>query len=156
MDPSPLTASTLGVIDVCLRFTRYLRNVKKTTATIDEDLETLWDVTDTVANTTTILTKLHEARLARKEQDNTFERDELSTAWQHVAQILPKCEATIQRLQGLTEEVQSVQRSRDGLVLEGFVQQLKQASREDEYLSLRRDLSNYGTILQMLLSAIQL
>ena len=155
MDPLSITAGTIGIIDVCTRVALYLRNIKKATESIDQDIQTLWDDVNAIGKTSSILKEIYEARLITKEGVSVFEKTKLSETWQNVAEILPKCEVTIRKLQILIEEIQTLGWLKGPKKLEPLVRQLKKLVREDDYLSLRRDLSNYGNTLQMLLSAIQ-
>ena len=155
MDPVSITIGAISVVDVCSRFVVYLRNVKKATASIDQDLKALADDIDALRKTAAVLNEIYEARLVHKREDSSTEQDKLSRTWQNVAQLLPRCEGSIKKLQTLTEDICSGGWSKTPQKIEPFIKHLRKLRREEEFLSLRRNLSNYGSTLQMLLSAIQ-
>ena len=155
MDPVSITIGAISVVDVCSRFVVYLRNVKKATASIDQDLKALADDVEALRKTAAVLKESYEARLVHTREDSDSEQDKLSRTWQNVTQLLPKCEGIIEKLQTLVEDVRSGGWSKTPQKIEAFVKYLRRLRREEEFLSLRRDLSNYGSTLQMLLSAIQ-
>ena len=154
MDPFSVAVGTGGLLDICSRFLTFVISVKKRSVRVDEVLESLSAEVTTVKNSTEIIKNLHGANLDDRIKNGSAERRIFDNAWQCIGDLAPKCERTITSLLQLLQDVQDVHLLR-GTKFHGILKEIKRRSRDSEFEALRRELTNYCSTIQLLLTSIQ-
>ena len=156
-DPFSIIAGTLGVIDVCYRFGRYLKNVQAGAAQIELEIGSLLrEIGALQAVNETIKDSYQDLR-------NSFSPDEaqsklIETLWRNIATNLQDCQRLVKELEELVKNIigkeVSNERSEITKKLDGFRKQLRRESKEGDFTNLRARLQIYLSALQPMLDII--
>lgn len=156
MDPLSVIAGTTGIIDVCVRLTKYLRDVNAAAGKIEQDLIHL-------RNEFTSLQAVNQAIYDtwidhHKGLDPNTSADQplIQKQWQDLDHALSGCNGTMLRLGALIEEVVG----KDGLSvsskLDGIKKVLRKQSKDKEVYEIRQQVMSHRDNLQVLLQALNL
>lgn len=152
MDPLSIIAGTAGLLEICVRLTKYLNDVKEGSERVDEDIEVLYQQ---VAAISTVVQSIRNVFKPDLEHASNGHRDNIQDLWAEVASNISSCQMTLEKLFLLISQIVGKETSKQSK-LEGFRRYLRKQSTEDEYNRIRQQLSGYHHALQTLLTSINI
>ena len=177
MDPFSVLTATVGLIDVCVRFGCYLRDVSAGAAKIEEEINTLSHDIDN-------LKIVNEAVQASYSELPGYRNSEIESSkhvgmlWRNVSSNLESCRLIVEELEALvkgiigkgplkdetktsesksSESKSSESKSSESKLsrkLGGFMKQLRKQSKEGDFHKLRSRLTTYYNTIQLMLELI--
>lgn len=154
MDPFTITVGTIGVLDVCLRLIKYLRDFEHAVAGIDQELHDLCRSLDAVA---TVVESIRAAFGTKLAPSRTMtDGDPIDRLWKNAHTILGDCQKKLQRLEQMVVEIKGGDSPNKPSKLDGFKKSLRKRSMDDEYSRIRQDLDRFLQTLQTMLQIIEL
>lgn len=159
MDPFSTAAAAVGLIDVCARFVRYVRQVKRECASIRKELEDLdTEVDDLKGLCRALKSVVDTARTSTLPE--TEETTANSDAWSQVNETLGSCEHVLAHMGRLLEDI-SGQETHDKDLQRWFARRLdtlgkvhKKRARQDDIQKARSQLASHKSHLQLFCSVI--
>ena len=155
MDPFSVTVGIVSTLDVCTRTVTFLREVRKGASTVDQEIDGVRTDIEAIETAVAVLNNLYNTISTRDEGSQVLSSGPTGLAWKRLVGLLPRCEATIAKLQLLFSEILDVRLPKAAQKFESLVKSLRKHSRENEYLALKGELQSYVVTLQMLLAALQ-
>lgn len=155
-DPFSILAGTASIIDVCMRLTKYFRDVNAAAGTIEQDLFALLEefirlqaVNESIRN---IWLGNHKTVGPKAPENEPL----LKTQWQDLDYALRGCSSSMLRLSALIEEVVG----KDGYnvtgKLDGIKKVLRKQSKDKAIFEVRQQVMSHRDNLQVLLLALNL
>lgn len=156
-DPFSVIAATIGVIDVCVRFSIYLKDVQAGAKKIDDEIaflsrevEALQAVNETIQAT--------YRELQASSSPNEADSKQVRTLWRNIKSNLQDCLLIVEELETLVQSIAGKELSKDSAKLmrkfDGFRKQLKKQSKEGDFYKLQSRLGTYHNTLQLMLDLI--
>lgn len=159
MDPFSVIVGTIGLLDVCSRLIKYLKDDKGSVARIDREIEALSNDVAAVKVVTELIDAAVEAKKERIKKNPDASQGHTGKLWQNATTILASvtasCQDNLTKLSTLIREMKE-QNLKGSSFFDDFLKTLRKQARHDEYQQLRTDLSNSLTTLQLMLNTIQL
>ncbi len=156
MDPFSIVVGSVGVIDVCARLVKYLREFEKAIAEIDQDIKDLLHHLDTVALIVKSINDAFGSKVGRVPDKTETDNSQVQQLWENASNVLHDCRCKMESLEVLVKEIKGKARPRGPSKLDGFKKQLRRQAKEEEYRSIRSDLDNFLQLLQTILQIIDL
>ncbi|KAK4691118.1 hypothetical protein P7C71_g5815, partial [Lecanoromycetidae sp. Uapishka_2] len=157
MDPFSIVVGSIGVIDVCSRLVKYLREFEKSVAEIDQDIKDLLCHLETVNLVVVSIRDAFGSKVARVENaTDTTDKDVVERLWKNASTVLSDCRCKIEKLEVIVKEIKGRDRLKGPSKLDGFRKQLRRQAKEEDYRSLRNDLDSFLHTLQTMLQIIDL
>ena len=154
MDPFSIAVGTVGVLDVCIRLVKYLKDFEDAVAGIDQELHDLCCSLEAVATVVDSIKAAFGTKLAPS--NTTTDGGSVDRLWKNTHTILGDCQKKLQRLEQIVVEVKGGDSPRKPRKFDGFKKQLRKRSMDDEYSRLRQDLDGFLQTLQGMLQIIDL
>ena len=154
MDPFSIVVGTVGVLDVCFRLIKYLKDFENAAAGIDQELQDLRRSLDAVVIVVDSIKEAFGAKLAPSKTTN--DGDPVDRLWRNAGTILGDCQVKLQRLEQIIVKITGGEVSKQPSKFDGFKKQLRKQSVDDEYSRLRDDLYSFLQTLQTMLQIIEL
>ncbi|KAF2666145.1 hypothetical protein BT63DRAFT_51060 [Microthyrium microscopicum] len=150
-DPFSIIASTIGVIDVAVRLTAFLIDVKEGSETIDQDLDRLLGEIKSL----NAISRLIQESFERDVATSTPNQDEEAavTMWRETGNVLRDSQKTLSELELLIKKVHGLDGSSTYDRVRRFI---RKQVKEDEFARLWTRLNDGYHLLQILLSAINI
>ena len=152
-DPFSIVAGTVGLADVCIRFTLFLRQAKDGFQKVDEDLEDLSKEIIALRSVSDLIKRSFEVHIAGIADVN--DQQIVSSHWQATQTTLTGCQDIIDRLKELITKVLGSGGSKHPK-FDGLRKYLRQQSKEDDFVKLRQKLSAHQLALQTSLAAVNM
>ncbi|KAI9811231.1 MAG: hypothetical protein M1827_005563 [Pycnora praestabilis] len=155
-DPLSIIASTTGIIDVCVRVAKYLKDVKDAAGKIEQDLLALLEEFNGLQ---AVNYSIHNTWLDhQKAVDPKAPAYEplIETQWQDLNHALCGCSKSVLRLGALIEEVVGKDGHSVTSKLDGIKKVLRKQSKDKEILEIRQQVMSHRDNLQVLLLALNL
>ena len=152
-DPFSIIVGTASLADLCIRFTKLLKNAKDGYQKVDRDLEDLSKEIAALSSVNDLIKRSFEVNLAGITDVN--EQQILSKHWQATRTTLAGCRDILERLSNLIIKIVG-KGSPKSIQFDGLRKYLKQQSKEDEFIELRRKLNGYQIALQTSLAAVNM
>ena len=167
-DPFSILTATVGLIDVCVRFGCYLRDVSAGAAKIEEEIRTLSRDIDglKIVNETIQASYQELPGYLNSEIESSKHVERL---WRNVSSNLESCRLIVEELEALVKGIigkgppkdddskSSESKSSPSKVsrkLGGFMKQLRKQSRERDFHKLRNRLTTHYNTIQLMLDLI--
>ena len=152
-DPFSIIAGTVGLADVCIRFTKFLKQAKDGFQKLDKDLEDLSKEITALRTVSDLIKHSFETDLAQNtsSSDNQFIID----LWQATRITLAGCQDIVERLDALMTTVLA-SGSQKHVKLNQIRKYLRQQSKDDEFVALRQKLNAHHIALQTGLAAVNM
>ena len=154
MDPFSIIVGTAGLADVCIRFSKFLKQAKDGFQKIDEDLEDLSKEITALRTVSDLIKRSFQAELA----GNTVSSDNqiIANQWQVTRTILAGCQEIVERLNALVITIVGPGGASKHVKFDNLRKYLKQQSKEDEFAALRQKLKAHHGALQTSLAAVNM
>ena len=153
MDPFSITVGTVGLIDACLKLTRFLKQAKDGFQKIDHDLEELTKEITAIQSISSFIKSISESDVAGQ-QDIKIQKV-INDQWLVTRNILEECQLVLGKLRALVIKVlgnDNVQHPKT----KNLRKYLKQQSKEEEFNDLRQKLHAHLIGLQTSLAAVNM
>ena len=166
-DPFSILTATVGLIDVCVRFGCYLRDVSAGAAKIEEEIRTLSrDIDGLKIVNQTIQASYQELPGYLNSEIESSKRVE--RLWRNVSSNLESCQLIVEELEALVKGIIGKEPPKDeskisesksseskiSRKLGGFMKQLRKQSREGDFHKLRSRLTTHYNTIQLMLDLI--
>ena len=154
MDAFSIAVGTVGVLDVCLRLVKYIKDFENAVAGIDQELRDLCRSLDAVAIVVGSIREAFGAKLAPSR--TATDVDPIDQLWKNAGTILGDCQTKLRKLEQLVVAIKGGENPKGPSKFDSFKKQVRKQSKDDEYGRLRRDLDQFLQTLQTLLQIIEL
>ena len=152
-DPFSIIAGTAGLADVCIRFTKFLKEAKDGFQKLEKDLEDLSNEIKALFAVNDLIKRSFETDLA--ENTNSSDNQFLKNHWQATRITLAGCQDIVERLNALMTTV-LVTGSQKHEKIYKLLKYLKLRSKDDEFVALRQKLNTHHMALQTGLIAVDM
>ena len=153
MDPFSIAVGTVGLLDVCFRLIKYLKDFEDAAAGIDREVQDLRRSLDAVTAVVVSINEAFKDKFAPSQ--TTADRDPCDRLWRNVGTILGDCQVNLQRLEQIIVKIKGGEGPKWASKLDGFKKQLRKQSVDDEYGRIREDLKCFLQALQTMLQIIE-
>ncbi|KAA6413838.1 MAG: hypothetical protein FRX48_02200 [Lasallia pustulata] len=169
MDPFSIIVSTASIVDICVRLVTFLQDFHEAAAKVEAGISALQQELEAIIAVNISIRTLFKEELekakSKQEQQKGSPRvppDDsypVQNLWRDIGRNLKGCEAVVERLEKLVEEIVGKERaakesSKIVQKLEGFRKLKRKDSRESDIRQLREQLTTFQRALQMLMTAI--
>ncbi|KAK4695324.1 hypothetical protein P7C71_g2413, partial [Lecanoromycetidae sp. Uapishka_2] len=152
-DPFSIIAGAAGLADVCIRLTKFLKQAKDGFQKVDKDLEDLSKEITALRSISDLVQRSFEADLTKPV--NPSDKQVIANHWETTQTTLVGCRETTEQLNLLVVRILDSGTSRH-VKLNSLRKYLKQQSKEDEFIGLRKKLNAHQTALQTSLAAVNI
>ena len=152
-DPFSIIAGTAGLADVCIRFTKFLKQAKDGFQKLDKDLEDLSNEITALLTVNDLIKRSFQTDLANN--TNSSNNQILNDHWQATRNALSGCQDIVERLDALMTTVLATGRQKHEKIHK-LLKYLKLQSKDDEFIALRQRLNIHYTALQTSLTAVNM
>jgi hypothetical protein len=153
-DPFSILAGTLGVADVCWRIAKYLKDVKASAATVEEDINLLIHEVEALMKINDCIEKTFEADISKSSNLSPLKSGHLEKLWQHTGKSLEDSKAIVEKLEDIVKEIYG----ETGPKVVGKIDGLRKLGRKNEkkaeLCQIRYQLSTCQSSFQILLTGI--
>lgn len=156
-DPFSIIAGTAGLIDVCLRFGSYLRDIQAGAAKIDDEIVRLSrDIEALRVVNETVRASYNES--PGQLDSETENSKHLERLWRNVCSNLENCRLVVEELEVLIKAIVGKEPPKDESKimrkLGGFRKQLRMQYKEVDFNKLQSRLNTYHNTIQLMLDLI--
>lgn len=155
-DPFSVIAASAGLLDVCWRVLAYLKNVQAAAAKVEEEIAALLHEIEALISVNVSIRDLFAAELQETSGALAADPARLQNLWRNAGRILQDCRDTVEKLEDLVKTIIGNENPKRIRRFDGFKKQLRKQSKDEDFLQLRRQLTNYQGALQLLLTALTL
>ncbi|KAF2477702.1 uncharacterized protein BDR25DRAFT_275038 [Lindgomyces ingoldianus] len=153
-DPFSIVASTASIADICIRLVRYLKDVKKGAATIEDDITSLVQEVEALD---AISTSIQQTFKEHPTSPTAYgQRDKSEDLWMHIKRTLQDCKALAKKLETIVQNIYG----KSGPTVSGFRDAVAKSHRrrgkEGDLRQCRDQLATFQNVLQILLAFINL
>lgn len=152
-DPFSIIVGTAGLADVCIRLTKFLKQAKDGFQKIDKDLEDLSKEITALRTVSDLIKRSFETDLAVT--TNLNDNQIIIDIWQATRNTLTGCQETVGKLNELITAVLGTGGPKH-IKFNTLRKYLKQQSKDDEFIALRKKLSAHHSALQLSLTTVNL
>ena len=131
--------------DVCIRFTKFLKQAKDGFQKLDKDLEDLSNEITALLDVNDLIKRSFETDLA--ENTDSSDNQILNDLWQATRKTLSDCQDIVERLNALMTTVLASGSQKHEKVHK-LLKYLKLQSKDDEFVALRKNLNAHHVALQ--------
>lgn len=143
MDPFSIITGTIGVIDVCWRFGKYLKDLQAGAAKVDDEVASLLREIEALASVTEII-QIKYKKLQDPPSYEESESKQIVNLWRNIASNQQDSRLILEDLRELVESIPGKEStktsSKIARKLDGFRKQLKKQSKENEFYKLQSRL----------------
>ena len=155
-DPFSIAVGTVGLLDVCFRVGKYLHDVKAGADKVDEGIQALTDQIAAISSVTYSIKRVFEDDLTHSVETFPKNQEGIQGLWEEIGKNLKSCQATLAKLFALIELIVSKESPRILSKLDGLGKFLRKQAKEEEFRTLRHQLSVYHHSLQTLLTSVNM
>lgn len=155
-DPFSILAGTTSIIDVCVRLTKYFRDVKSAAGRIEQDLFALLEEFIALQAVNGAIRDMWLERHKTVGSKAPANEPLLEKQWQDLDHALRVCSNSMQRLCALIEEVVGKDGHYVTSKLDGIKKVLRKQSKENAIFEVRQQVMSHRDNLQVLLLALNL
>lgn len=153
-DPFSIVASTASIADICIRLVRYLKDVQKGAATIEDDIKGLIREVEALHAVSYAIEKTSKEHPSSPPAYSKDEHQE--DLWKHVKRTLENCQTVTERLENIAKEIYGKSGPSVNSLRDAVVKSHRRRSKEAELRQCRDQLTTYQNGLQLLLASINL
>lgn len=150
-DPFSIIVGSVGLVDVCIRFTGFLKQAKDGFQKVDKDLEQLTEEITVLASVSDLIKRSFEIDPAGRRDSN--DQKIIENHWQATRITLESCRVVLEKLSALITEVLGEEKHKYAK-FKSLRKFLKQQSKEGEFVELRQRLHAFLIALQTSLAAV--
>ena len=174
MDPFSIITGTAGLLDVCIRLAKYLKDFQEAAAKVEDEISALLHEFEALIAVNESIKTLFEAELERAKLEQAEPKstsgapkpgsDSVQKIWENIGRNLKDCQTVVEKLEEVVEEIvgkgivekDNVGKERSKMVkkFEGFRKQRRMESKDSEFRQLREKLTSFQRALHMLMTAI--
>jgi hypothetical protein len=155
-DPFSIVVGTIGVIEVCVHLGKYLQDVKAGAEEIVEEVEALFHEVGALRSVNESIKTTFEAEITQPPDVTERDLKNVENLWRNTGSILKDCQSTLTKLHDLIVQVEGKDGPKLLAKLDGLRKHLRKRSKEEDFLQIRRKLSNYHSALQVVLTALNM
>ncbi|KAI9712598.1 MAG: hypothetical protein M1828_001664 [Chrysothrix sp. TS-e1954] len=161
-DPFSIFTGAVNVADVCVRVGNYLRSVNRIAKRVDAEVESLENEVNKFKDAYIALGKLCDTAKDRQRSslltspELQHVNDPSVTLWTRAASLVQEGKILVERLKDVLQEVVGTESQPRFQKIEDVRRAIKFKSKDDQYNSMRRRLTNLNLELTTMLTAINL
>lgn len=155
-DPFSVIAGTAGLLDVCFRIVKYLKETQAGAERIEEEITALLREVEALITVNESITGIFVTELKPSPELFATGSDRIDGIWRNIGSTLQDCSFLIERLEVLVREIIGKEGPKGVGKLDGFKKQMRKQSKNEEFHQLRLRLANHQSALQVSLSALVL
>ena len=152
-DPFSIIAGAAGLADVCIRFTKFLKQAKDGFRTTERELEDLSKEITELCTVSDLIKRTFEADIAGN--SNISDDQSIADEWHATRTTLKSCQDTVERLNALITDVLGTGDTKS-IKFNRLQKYLKQQSKNDEFIALRQHLKAHHSTLQTSLLTVNM
>lgn len=149
-DPFSILASTAGLVDISVKFVRFIKKTADGTGTIDEDLRQLTVEVEKLEHVSLLIRNAFEEDM--NEVGRTY-KNPAADIWSSVSSALKDCEAALAQLHSVLGQVMGEEGSSK---FDRLRRHFRKLAKDEEFVELRRRLDRGHQVLQMSLAALNM
>jgi hypothetical protein len=156
-DPFSIVVGTAGLLDICIRASAYLVQIKEAAGKVEDDIAALsHDIQALISVNESI--EYFWKRHGEATPPGTRAKDagRVQDTWKNVGINLRDCQATVEKLGLLLHGIIGKDGPKVTGRFDGLRKALKRLSKEGDFDKLRRQLADYQSSLQLLLTTLNL
>lgn len=152
-DPFSVIAGTAGLLDVCLRVFKYLKETQAGAERIEEEITILLREIEALIAVNDSIKSAFETEL--KSRPGPYVTD-IEGLWRNIGGNLWSCRALVERLEVHMKEIVGKEGPKVIGKLDGLRKQMRKQSKNEDFQQLRLQLASNQNALQISLSALTL
>lgn len=153
-EPFSILSGALAVADVCWRIARYLRDVRASAATVQDDIDALIREVEALGTVNESIEKAFNADISTSSNLSPPRSTHLETLWRHTRQSLEDCRTAIGNLEGLVKDIYGKTGPKVVSKIDALSKQSRSREKKAELSQIRERLSICQRQLQILLTGI--
>lgn len=153
-DPFSVIAGTAGLLDVCFRIVKFLKETQAGAERIEEEITALLREVEALITVNESIKGVFVTELKPNPGPFTADSARVEGLWRNIGSNLQDCSTLVERLEVLVKEIIGKEGPKGVGKLDGFKKQLRKQSKNEEFHQLRLRLANHQSALQLLLSAL--
>lgn len=156
-DPLTIVASTVSLIDVCVRVSSYLSSVRKATKTIERDLESLEEAIHAVHGVNSLIRDFQQKTPKCIPTTSLDQLPELDNLWQSMDENARGCTKVLEELEAEVRQIigKNGQTKPTGK-LDGIRKTMRMQSSDPRLQNFHQSLSRFHHGSQICLSALEM
>lgn len=155
-DPFSIVAGTVGLLDVCFRVGKYLYDAKEGADRVDEGIEALSHQIGAIRSVTESIKSVFEDDLVHATDPVPRNPDGIQSLWEEIGKNVTSCQTTLAKLFALIKLIVGKESPKILSKLDGLRRFLRKQAKEEEFGTLRHQLSDYHHSLQILLTSVNM
>lgn len=155
-DPFSIIAGTAGLLDVCFRIFKYLKETQAASERIEEEITALLREIEALINVNESIKTVFVTELKPRPGSSTTDSARVEGLWRNIGSNLQNCRALVERLEIWVKEIVGKEGPKIVRKLDGFRKQMRKQSKNEDFQQLRLQIANHQCALQILLSALTL
>lgn len=155
-DPFSIVAGTVGLVDVCIRVVKCLKEIHAATKKIQDDIGLLIKEIESLEAISNSIQKTFRKELDPKKSLSGYGVDITSELWKHTGRSLQDCKSVIGRLEVLVKEIYGKNGPTVTSKLDAIAKSRRKKSVDDDFKQCREQLTTYQGGLNILLTTINL
>ncbi|KAL9053334.1 MAG: hypothetical protein Q9162_004834 [Coniocarpon cinnabarinum] len=156
-EPFSTAAAAVGVADVAVRASKYVKKIAKTTKHLDKEVDALEAEIDKFNNVFIALSELCNKHIAQAAADlNTGSQNPCSALWRRAAELIREGKNLVEKLEDLLKSVLGDEDSARFQKVDDLRKAFRMVAKNSQYDKVRSRFSKLNSELNMMLNAIQL
>lgn len=155
-EPLSAVAGVAGLLDLCIRVGKYLYDVKVGADRVDEEIEALSRQLEQIQAVAQSIQNIFGDDFEHATGTISKNRDGIQDLWEQIGKTVNSCRATLMQLFELIELIVGKESPNLLSKLDGLRRFLRKQSREEEFGTLKQQLSDYHHSLQTLLTSVNM
>ena len=156
-DPFSIVAGTVGVVDVCWRLGKLLRELQKGAAKIDDEIASLTREVEGLTKVTEIIRNSYRESQTSSHSDDV---EQVGNLWRNIGSNIADAHLIVEELEKLIKSIAGDEPTKGSSSFRGrvhdFRKQLKKQSKDGDFSKLRHRLHTYYDTLQLMIELITL
>ncbi|KAL6720967.1 hypothetical protein ACLMJK_000067 [Lecanora helva] len=158
-DPFSIAAGSIGLLDVCWRFGRYLKHLQAGAAEIDNEIASLSrEVKELEGVSKAIQASYTGSQASLYSEEENLGAKQISNLWREIASNIADSRQIVEELEILVKLIVGKESTTDSSTftakINRYRKQLRRESKEDGFFKLQSRLKTYYSALQLRLSLI--
>ena len=155
-DPFSIVSGAVGVIDVCWRVGKFLRDVKAATDRIESDIVGLISEVENARRVVESIRETFDRELSSSSSFETALPAELNRLWQNIRESFDDCQSVVEDLEALARQIYGKAGPKVHGRLDGLAKQSRKRDKTPLLQETRQRLSACIKGLQLLFTAINM
>lgn len=155
-DPFSIIAGTAGLLDVCFRIFKYLKETQAGSERIEEEITALLREIEALINVNESIKTVFVTELKPRPGPFAMNSARVEDLWRNIGSNLQNCRALVERLEVWVKEIIGKEGPKVVRKLDGFRKQMRKQSKNEDFQQLRLQIATHQSALHILLSALTL